>query len=66
MCRVRDLLSEREHLKRMRHCEVRGIISSGKEIHSPFRHGHQQIFLMKVELFWYSEMKIRSFQHSTV
>ena len=23
-----------------------------------FRHGHQLIFLMKVELFWYSEMKI--------
>ena len=51
---------------RVLHCEVRSIISLGKEIHSPFRHGHQQIFLMKVELFWYSEMKIRSFQHSTV
>ena len=39
------------------HCEVRGIISAGNEIHSPFRHGHQLIFLMKVELFDVLEWK---------
>ena len=43
------------------HCKMRGMIYFRMEIHPPFRHGHQQIFLMKVELLWFSEMKIRSF-----
>ena len=44
-------------LLRLTHCEMRDIISFRMEIHSPFRHGHQLIFFMKVELFWNFEMK---------
>ena len=36
------------------HCKMRGMIYFRMEIHPPFRHGHQLIFLIKVELFWYS------------
>ena len=39
------------------HYKIRGIIYSRSEIQSPVRHGHQLIFLMKVELFWCSWMK---------
>ena len=34
----------------------------GRKFTLTFRHGHQLIFLIKVELFWYSEMKIRSWE----
>ena len=63
------LVSRRRHwwvFCSLLHYKIFGMISFRMEIQSPFRHGHQLILLLKVELFWYSEMKIRSFWHSTV
>ena len=43
------------------HYKICGMISSRSESEPTIRHGHQLIFLMKVDWFWCSEMKIRSF-----
>ena len=52
--------------RHLTHCKLRGIIYFRMEIQPPFRHAHQQIFLMKVELFWCSWMKGRLLQLHTL
>ena len=46
-----------QHLPLPYQYKICGMIYSRSEIQSPFRNGHKLIFLMKVEVFWYSEMK---------
>ena len=48
------------------HYKLCGMISSRSLSEPTIRHGHQLIFLMKVDWFWYSEMKRRFWQFHTL
>ena len=48
------------------HYKICGMISSRSESEPTIRHGHQLIFLMKVDWFWCSEMKRRFSQLHTL
>ena len=54
------------YLKSAPHYKICGMISSRSESEQTIRHGHQLICLMKIDWFWCSELKIRSFQQSAV